>query len=1326
MTKIKDIVSINSQAVLSNAIQLAWYNDQQQKSENDRLVAGYVFGSGINKKVGSHTEISSLPMFETIRDTFGNPQASNIITVIAKYGHGKSHFALVLANYFGLPPASPVVGEIISHIEICSNKATADQFRHFKNQTQKAQLVVTLVGHQFQDLRQGFLQALRRALDANENTRQLPIKSVSAKAVEWLKSLNGENLQRADEFLEEKYQLDVDTLTAALEKFETGKETVVKELSRELLGIAADFGAEVSLKEIIKNTVDDFCVGPDAPFHKMLILFDELGVYSQNWCHNPAAAGGLAPQEVFEACADRPGKLTFVGFVQRPLATFVQDYSPEIQAEFNRWAGRVPSDSEYHLVSNLEEVIGKLLVKKDGWQRIVGDYAPRIQEESSIAWETIQNYNANWNPTAFYQTVGRDCFPLHPLTTGILCNFDFTQGGRTIIGAVNSMLTSAEEKEAGSINGKPYWIRPIELVTEFETNFIQEKSRSYDLYQYVVDNALNNDADLILFDVLKALFIYREGGLTKQRKYTHAKILGHLAGYTETETQSALERLQKDYDAVRYSAQKGEYEFTGVGSSRIVVLDMARNAIVGKQIDGLTKTLDRLREFDELKSKLKDKSIASEFKDDFAIEGDEWYLAPRFLDGAKLDAENVRKLCLETINENAARGTVIYLLSANAAELEDARERCEPILRKLREDEFMHPVVIAIPNEAASGIEKPVLIKDYLINGMSNPQKVQFGDSLRAALEHINKDVSDQLIQHIRNVEYIFPGHLRLGNSQRRNLDEIADALFADAYKFRPPSNSNVMKPSGAKGNAATADIARQLIVNDLKFDGLNAERQNVVKQVLIEGNNRWGILDSNYRIQDPKNLRVVQAWSFLRKNVSENDWTTFAKLLQKLMLPPFGYDEYTATFLIACWIGKHKHELAFKDNRKQTAVFPQTNANQANLTLADLQNNLDKSKKFIEFLQKNVYVQHSGRANKRRATEYLEQIKTVKDFNEGKQLFDQAGQILQALADGDELDTQIKEALEELAKTLENSEKLENSLEEYKNTALRTSDISSLLRINESINAFGSKNGVQASPVFVETLKFVNDRIDREANQQSKVGLARIESYDSARGNLEKSRKALQQAGRSDLEALFVAALDRVEKDYARLQAEKNEEPLIVQINAIQIGGMTLEYYRNGIRTIEEILAKNPSERVIELARSKQNKIVEQERKLQVWAKNLSTTVDSIQDIKTGENLRFEIARQENLFAETAEAELLKQAADKLAARINEIEEQQRLEREAEAERRRRLEEQNLRQAVINRFSQINDSQQRFECLAELARLAREGGLTREQTQAVTDILWH
>lgn len=412
MTKIRDIVSIDAQAVLSNAIQLSWYGDPTHKVENDRLAAGFVFGNRPMQKVGNHTESSSLPLFEKIRDSFGNQNAANIFTVVANYGHGKSHFALVLANYFGHGKDDPIIENISEHIAMCSDPVTADGFRNYKKQTVKPHLVVTLSGHEFQDLRQGFLRALRKAMDSNESTRDKPIKSVWVRAADWLKSLSPDQIEQSESFLATKHNTDLESLSHALATFSTGSDFVARDLSRELNGIEANFGSEVNLKEVITDVIDTYCSGNEAPFRRLLILFDELGIYAEQWCHNRAAAGGLAPQEIFEACSDRRGKVCFVGFVQRELGEFVKGFSADTQTDFQKWAGRMPADSVYLLVSNLEEVISKLIVKKPKWKQTISDFSPRLLEESSSAREVIPRYAQAWDENSFFGSVTRDCFQI--------------------------------------------------------------------------------------------------------------------------------------------------------------------------------------------------------------------------------------------------------------------------------------------------------------------------------------------------------------------------------------------------------------------------------------------------------------------------------------------------------------------------------------------------------------------------------------------------------------------------------------------------------------------------------------------------------------------------------------------------------------------------------------------------------------------------------------------------------------------------------------------------------------------------------------------------
>ena len=1170
---------------------------------------------------------------------------------------------------------------------------------------------------------------MRRALDANGQS-DTPIKSISTKAAEWLKSLSGDALEKADVFLGEKYQTDVDSLAVALDNFESNKEVIVKDLSRELLNIEANFGADVNLKEIILSTVKDLCEGKDAPFNGMLILFDELGVYADRWCHHPTASGGFAPQEIFEACSDRPGKICFVGFVQRVLSEFVKRYSDDVQTEFKKWAGRIQSDAVYLLISNLEEVISKLLKKNAEWTRVIGDFAPGLRAESDLARESVKRYHENetWDANHFYNTVTRDCFPLHPLTTGLLCSFDFTQGSRTIIGAVDSMLRSAQENPV-SDGGRLNWIRPIELVEEFKNDF--DDSSDFAALENALEKSLTTDAEPILVDVLKALFLFRETKMTKQNKYEHAELLAHLAGYTLAETRDALDKLQNNFDAVRYSAERREYEFTGIMSGRGIVLDMAKSAIVGKRVDSFVKSLERLEAFKTLETgdtfNPQNNSQAREFKDEFAVKGDEWFLASRYLDAARLSIDEVKKLCKQTIDDGEARGTVIYLISGSSAELDEARDKAEIIFRKLKEENYAHPFVIAVPTEAATKLEAQILRKEYITGGMSKAQRDHFAESHQAALSFTNKELNDELIGHLRSVEYVVPNELSLKfNNRQKPLDEIADALFTNAYKFRAPSNSDSMKSTA--GNTPIAEIARQLIINDLNFDSFNTAKQNIINHVLKEGNNKWEILDAHNKIQKPKNPYVLQAWNFLDKNISKTEWTTFAKLLSNLMQPPYGYDEYTATFLIAAWIGKHKHELAFKDSRKtqpfrKVGDLPQAGT-QANLKLSELQNNLNKSKEFIKYLRASVAVQNSGHQIQEDAKKYLEQLRTVTDISEGEQLLEQHEQVLQTLASGDDLISQINETWENLKKVIDDAKRGEKDLARFRQDAENTDDLSNLLHRKTLLDIFGKQNGIQSSKAFVNTLKLVEDKIETLAKRDSQIVLPRIESYEAVHDKLDKSRQALNQAGRADLEKLFVAALELVEKEYRRLQTEAGEKPLLNEISAVQINGISLFNLSENLTRIEQILENSTSENIEKTARIKQKQLNEQLKNLRAFVKNLPAQINAVKDIGAGEDLRTKIYQNQNKYDGSPEAETIAESLEKLTARIDELKATRKRQIEEENERRRRELENLTAQSIAKEFQKITDSDQRFNCLVEMLHSAKSKGLTDEQTRTLQGLL--
>lgn len=1306
MLKIKDLVAINTQATLVTGVQLSDFYNAEKAEENERLAAGYVFG---NSKGDGATakEVSSLAIFEKIRDSLNGMGPQNIFTVIARYGHGKSHLALVLANYFGRPEADPVLQEIIEHIEACSDPNTANHFRHFKKNN-KPLLVVTISGHEIRDLRQGVLQALRRALDAND-CANYSIKAISVMAAEWLGKLEGDYRRRAEEIVGNRHNMDLDVVIQGLRGFDSDKEHIAKEISRELYGVPVDFGQEVSLKSVLTQAATDLCEGPDAKFSKMLVLFDELGVYSERWCNDRMRAGHLAPQELIEACFDKPKRICLVGFVQREIGEVVRNF-PYGQ-ECMKWARRLPQETHYRLISNLEEVISKLVLPNDksAWGNFVRDNAPVLQEEAEFARCSFDNYRS-WDANHFYQVVVRDGFPLHPLTTGVLCGLDFAQGSRTTIEAVNLLIKSHLD-ESASNGGRPNWVDAIKLVDVFEKDF-QNQSVQYELYNSAV-RIMGNNEDQVHYDVLKALFVFYEGKLRREKGSDHIELLARLAGYDAAKVKGSLDYMDKSYGVVRFNKANGEYNFTSVGNNSVELLKLLAQELHGKELDGIAANLTGTA---VLQSVPLPNSAADLFMREFAVKGDEWHLAPAFMDAEDLSPEAVKQLGKKTVESTGARGVVVYLLADDAEKLTEAARVARDVVDGLKASAFPYPVVLGLPKAPAAQISNEILLKNRLL-AMSKSEKDKYGQSYEEAVARVDGELKDHLTDHLaqKNIQYIAPSSVLFKTgSGNGDLEELSSAIFKEYYCNRPPALSDSLKTNGNKGNTVSAEIGKHLIIGKVDLRALDTDRKNVISTVLTKGSDRWGILDSSHKVQEPTNSRVKNAWNEIFGNIKEDVPTTFAHLVQKLSQPPYGLDEYTLTLLLTAFIGKHRYDLSFAESGRS-------------IRIAHIEAKLDlKAKKFIEWLRKGtVTLTHAGRANKERAKQYLEKLKKADDMSAVKGLLGEADAILDVLAPDDELRVQIAERAKMLRIKAASYEKEANAIENLRADFRSSTDIKHLHGIDIELRRIAAAPDGSMCDAALKELK---ERIETVAKEQSAVSLGRIEAYTSVRERLEKARHILAGAGRKDLEALFAGALERVEGEYQKLKAAKEEFPLIERINSFGTNShLPLQYYLDSIEKLGQIETAGHSPRVAELLAAKIAQMGAQVDKLRAWAKDVPVRVEQAADVQTCRNLRDEIISKKSLYAATEDAARLEEGVGLVEGKIRGFEETKRLEalrREQEAaDERKRQESERIRaqaRSIAEQFTELSDPNERFNCLLEIIQRGKSG-LSAEQIAQLT-----
>jgi hypothetical protein len=920
--KISDLISMNSQAALIPGVQLEWYGNPLKEADNERLVSSYIFSSG----AATQNAASAITIFERIRQSLTQPDTHNVFTVIAHYGHGKSHFALVLANYFGRRAGDPVLEKSLNQLEACTDKSTAYHFRQFKKQDERPQLVVRLSGNDFTNLRQGFLSALRRALDEHDATRGYALKAVSEQAVKWLRGLSPEHRERAAKWLDETHHIDFEAFVEKLEKFDTTKDVIARELSREILGIPADFGSDVNLREIIDQVMTDLCTQPGAPFYRMVILFDEMGEYARKWCHNRMAAGGLAPQQLTEACDNWKGKLCFVAFLQRHMDSFVKEYGAE--ADFKQWAERFPHQTSFRLESSLEKVIGGLLSKQHDWPEFARDFMPQIDGASKEAWQMLPIYQQRpqqWNESNFTSVVGVSAFPLHPLTTGLLCNLTFTQGSRTIIGFVDAAYQAVKDKPA-ALGGKLEWVWPIRLVDEFAGDFADQAA--FGRYEHAVTRLGANSPEH-LYQVIKALFLYEIGGVKKYPSQSHATVLAALCGLPESQVRDALKQMDEDHSIIRFVKAKGEYEFCEVGMSRADIRQQLQRAVAEKNVGSLAEKIGKLKLLGEFPFP---ESEATGYKGEYGLEGDEWRLKPVMVDAAKLSLERLGAIVSEHANLAEARGLIVYAVSGDDAELDLARNRAPTALNELRNGQKPFPVVIAIPQKPALTLGRELLMRDEL-NGWGTAKIQQYGPSYNDAVKDSDRRIEDELKEHLCNsVRYFVAPSIehKLKSHEKSVLDHIANRLFEDAFPNRVPARCSFVKTGNAQGNSIVAMVARHLIVNEVDPSKLETKHKNLISSVLQEGSDRWGVLTLGNKLKAPSHERVIKAWEWLNGKIPEDRPVEFRRLSAELKGVPFGFDDLTLTLLYSAWIGLHKHELRFagavnlNDGRVQTLSLAQ------------------------------------------------------------------------------------------------------------------------------------------------------------------------------------------------------------------------------------------------------------------------------------------------------------------------------------------------------------------------------------------------------------------
>lgn len=980
---LSQLVKINQEALVANAVNFELMDDPEK---NLRLCRGFVFNYDSDPK---KLKNSTVGVLETLRRSFYSASEPNVHLMVQDYGKGKSHFALTIANFFQKPYNSPEVEGILQQIEYATsnNNQILQGLKYYKEQGRN--LVICLSGDKpIADLKKQFLQALRKTLNYEEITDSIA-EQVCKQPLQYLQNLNIEQRELAEAYLERigNPEGDINKIIQCLREDSYQVITRVKEICREVTGITPYFDADIDVESILADLINKLCTGENRRFQGILIIFDELYNYLQKWATDPVAAGGTTLQNITNICERFKGKIALLSLTQRRPGRVFQSKNVE---DYNRLVSRIELlPSTYEPVANLELVLDSLLAQQEtsaAWQEFSGKWRDTLNSLSTNIYKNrTANYyqSRNWPPEKFLKHITLGCFPLHPLTSYLLCNLDFTQG-RTSIQFVQEDVSRFIQEQPVDKSGNPNLIYPVALVDAFEGNFSnpdanREYSTVFSDYSYSANKVrASSDAEPDELLVLKALLLfYANGGrLTKSDKEKHEELLSVLTGLSILKLKVVLDKLNKTREVVYHNDADNTYRFYAGGFG----IDELRRRIK-EETGNKPPSIDRVENYcqSNISKHIGNDTIPTQFIELNGLRSEDWryynkvFTATRFRQALFSD---------KTLKDIDVSGIVVYIIAETSEELLALRSEIKQLLER---SPIKSQVVIAISSQPVGELARLLLE-----NSVVEKKSVQdFGAALTQLKQQYEKQIEDGIADLFKSCNYHCHILDKIPTGDRNNVHKIVSAVLGDRYPYVPTVNaSDKMYLKSSTGSEVIGYVSKRLLENDLRPQAFPKKSYDtVVKQVFA---NPWGLLrlvnNQKYIVEVPSQRNIKVAWEEISAMTALGEKSEkiveISKIWETLSRPPYGYNEYTFTILFAGWLAYHCSEVLLSGG----FGIPQKKSDQVVVRTEPVKNwastnVFDKPKDFV-----NIWIKN-GRTSliRRKPAPYPEVPKSV-DYDQAQQ----------------------------------------------------------------------------------------------------------------------------------------------------------------------------------------------------------------------------------------------------------------------------------------------------------------------------------------------------
>jgi len=905
---LNQLVTIDETGIVADSVNFGLMEDQDT---NQRLCEGFVFNYDKDKP-----EESTVGVLETLRSSYDSRNQANVHLLVQQYGKGKSHFAVAIANYFNKPANSVEVEGILRKVENAAgeNSPIAQRLRSYKKYGRH--LVLCLSGDRHGDIRKQFLQSLLDTLETEGITDSIA-QHICRKPLKYLQKISedSEQRKRAESYLESigSSDGDLNKIIQQLQKNNPAVITTARNLVSYIKDVDAediDFTANVDIEGILKDLITTHCSGENPRFQGVLILFDELNFYLQSWAKDPIGAGGTALQNITNICETYKSKIALLSFTQIDPAMGVGIPAGALE-DHRKLVGRLaPKGSTYQKVaSSLELVLDNLILQKDDapeWKAFRSKWNDALLSETSNAYEkriTIYRQKG-WTRDKFHKTLTIGCFPLHPLTSYLLCNLAFTQD-RTALQFIKKNVKDFIQNQPLETQDRLNWIHPIALIDTFLENFSNDSN--YSKYKEAeIALAGSDDPNELL--VVKALFLFHASErLAKTDRESHEEILATLTGLSESQVKVALIKLEKTRDIIFYKPEVKLYRFWA-GIAPTGIEEEIEEEIEKKK---LIPSINEVVAFCNLNSDkfLGSKTLAAKhFVDANKLVLEDWQFEQKVY---TIDAF-ARALTSDlTLRQTDQRGILAYVVAETQADLQDFRRQVDTLLAK---SPIRDRIAVAIPSDETGDLAT-VLLKIQTLRNKEASERRSLGQAYEELLKRWQSQVSTQASNLLKSCTYHCVGVEKVPPAEREKAQRVISLLLENLYPFVPPIDGiDKLRSDHKTGRDVIGSVSRRLLAENLTSP-LGNNTYSFVDPVFVS---RWRLLkktSQRYSAQEPTHERIKAAWDVISNmaNLGEQAERTIdlQNVWKALSNPPYGYSEYKFIMLLAGWLSCLRKEVS-------------------------------------------------------------------------------------------------------------------------------------------------------------------------------------------------------------------------------------------------------------------------------------------------------------------------------------------------------------------------------------------------------------------------------